>query len=258
MKKLQTMYVCICIAVLVAVAGCGRNQGNNSKEEKEKDPAVPVEVAEVISGDIAAYFTGTATIEAEEETEVVAKVGGVVERIMVEEGDYVEAGDVLASLDDEMLKVQVEQAEASLKGLESDYERNKKLHQKELVSTEEFQQSKYEYEQQKAVYDLAVLSLKYATIRTPISGVVAERKIKVGNMVLQNSPTFRVTGMNPLIAVPKAALFVPGKTNELIKIPMIATAPIGSGLAIIPTMVATNTASRFHASASTPAGGGIR
>jgi membrane fusion protein (multidrug efflux system) len=100
-----------------------------------------------------------------------------------------------------MLRVQLAQAEANLKRLENDYQRNRNLHDKQLVSTEEFQRSKYEYEQQKAVYELAELSLKYATIRTPIGGVVAERLVKVGNMVLQNSPTFRVTGMNTLIAV---------------------------------------------------------
>ncbi len=64
-----------------------------------------------------------------------------------------------------------------------------------------FQQSQYEYEQQKAAYELAELNLKYASIRTPISGVISERLIKLGNMILPNQSVFHVTGLNPLIAV---------------------------------------------------------
>lgn len=207
-------------ALAVSLYGCGNDQASGSSEKEEKDPSVPVEVQEVISGDIAAYFTGTATVEAEEETEVVAKVSGVVERLMVEEGDYVKAGDALATLDDEVLKVQLEQAEANLKRLENLYDRNIDLYEKQLISTEEFQQSKYEYEQQKAAYEMQELNLKYTSIRTPISGVVAKRMVKVGNMVLQNNPTFKVTGLDPLIAIlhiPEKHLSMLGK-NQRVKL----------------------------------------
>jgi len=85
--------------------------------------------------------------------------------------------------------------------LKNSYERNVDLHKQSLISTEMFQQSKYDYESQKAAYDLAELEYKYTAIRTPISGVVAERLIKVGNMVLPNQSVFRVAGLDPLIAI---------------------------------------------------------
>jgi membrane fusion protein (multidrug efflux system) len=192
------------LAAAVAIWGCSGKSHSETKKEEAK-LVVPVEIDSVTLGDIAAFFTGTATIEAEQETEVVAKVGGVVEKIMVEEGQFVRAGQVLAKLDDEMISVQLDQAAANLKKLESNFERNKDLHSKQLVSTEVFQQSQYEYEQQKAFYDMARLNLDYSEIKTPISGVVSERKIKVGNMILPNQTTFRVSGLDPLIAV----LFVP-------------------------------------------------
>jgi membrane fusion protein (multidrug efflux system) len=194
----------------MASYGCGGNSESKENGENDKDPVVPVEVAAVSMGDISAYFTGTATVEAEEETDVVAKVSGVVEKLYVEEGDFVKAGAVLAKLDDEMIAVQLEQAKADLRKEENNYERNMNLHEKKLVSTEVFQQVKFEYERQKAAYDLAELSLRYTSIKTPISGVVAERKIKVGNMVLQNQDVFKVSGLNPLIAV----LHVPERQLE--------------------------------------------
>jgi membrane fusion protein (multidrug efflux system) len=201
MKRTEILVVGLSLALLFAYFGCGSNSRSNPNNKKNDEVVVPVEIAEIIEGDISAYFTGTATIEAEEETEVVAKVGGVVEKLLVEEGDYVKAGQVLAKLDDEKIAVQLEQARANLNKLENNYLRNKDLHEKQLVSTEVFQQARFEFEHQQAVFDLAKLDLDYTSIRTPISGIVAKRLIKVGNMILPNQATFKVTGMNPLIAV---------------------------------------------------------
>jgi membrane fusion protein (multidrug efflux system) len=199
-----TRIALVALAILLTALqpGCGRRSSANSKNGKKDDKVVvPVEVSLVKAGDIAAYLTGTATIEAEEETEVVAKVGGVVQSLLVEEGTTVREGDVLARLDEEKIAVELAQARANLQKLESNFHRNEDLHAKNLISTEVFQQAQFEYEQQKAAYALAELNLKYTSIRTPIGGVVAERLVKVGNMVLPNQPVFRVTGLNPLIAV---------------------------------------------------------
>jgi len=201
MKRITraALYVMLAGALLV-YSGCGR--GGHGNANGEGDAAlVPVEVAEVSRGDISAFFTGTATLEAEEETQVVAKVGGVVNKIMVEEGNYVTAGQVLAKLDDEKIAVQVERARANLKNLEEEYHRSEELFSGKMISAQEFQKAKYDYERQQAEYDLARLDLEYTSIRSPISGVIAERLIKVGNMVLANQATFSVTGMDPLLAV---------------------------------------------------------
>ena len=194
----------VCLGLLAAVIsiyiGCGRGAHSENGDDEDQ-VAVPVEVAAVILGDISSYFTGTATLEAEKETEVVAKVGGVVTRIYVEEGDYIKRGQALAKLDDEKLSVQMEQATANLKKLETEYQRSVELYDERLISDQDFQSAKFRYESQKATYDLQKLDLEYTSIRSPISGVVAERMIKVGNMVVTNQPVFQVTDLEPLLAV---------------------------------------------------------
>jgi len=179
--------------------GCGGD--SNAEVKSEKELAVPVEVGAVYKGDIAAHFQGTATLEAEEETQVVAKVSGVVKEIMVEEGDLISKGQILAKLDDEKISVQVEQAAANLAKLKNQFSRSKELHEKELASTEEYQSVKCEFEAQQAAYNLAKLDLQYTNIRSPISGVVAERLIKKGNMVLTNQNVFKVVNLDPLLAL---------------------------------------------------------
>jgi len=211
----------VCLGLLAAVVsiyiGCGRG-GHSENGDDEDQVAVPVEVAAVILGDISSYFTGTATLEAEKETEVVAKVGGVVSRIYVEEGDFVKRGQALAKLDDERLSVQMEQATANLRKLETEYQRSVELYDEQLISDQDFQRAKFAYESQKATYDLQKLDLEYTSIRSPISGVVAERMIKVGNMVVTNQPVFQVTDLDPLLAV----LYVPERLVGELKVGQVS------------------------------------
>jgi membrane fusion protein (multidrug efflux system) len=183
-------------------SGCGNDAKSMDAENKEDArPAVPVEVASATTGDISAYLVGTATLEAEDEAVVVSKSGGIVAQILVEEGTYVESGQKLAQLDDERLALELERAEASLQKLAREFERNEDLHDKQLVSTEEYERVRSEYEAQKAARDLAKLNLEHTTVVAPISGIVSERMIKVGNMVQSYEPTFRITDFDPLHAI---------------------------------------------------------
>ncbi len=202
----------IIIGLLFMTFGCGGN--SNAEENQEKELAVPVEVATVYRGDIAARFQGAATLEAEEETEVVAKVSGVVKEILVEEGDLVSQTQALAKLDDEKISVQVQQAAANLAKLKNQFIRSKELYEKELVSTEEFQSIKCEYEAQQAAYNLTKLDLQYTSIHSPINGVITQRLIKKGNMVLTNQNVFKVVDLDPLLAV----LYVPEKEMTKLKV----------------------------------------
>jgi membrane fusion protein (multidrug efflux system) len=213
------LWVILLAGSLAAGVSCGRGGGHGTGNGDKEEAMVPVEVGVVTVGDIGSTFTGTATLEAEAETEVVGKVGGVVKTIFAEEGDYVTAGQILAKLDDEKIAVQVEQAAANLRQLETEYHRSQELYDENLVSLQEFQRAKYEYDRQKATYDLARLDLEYTSIRAPISGVVAERLIKVGNMILPNQAVFHVTDLDPLLAV----LHVPERQIGKLRVGHVAT-----------------------------------
>jgi len=214
--KIFGLVAILCIAVFNV--GCGKDSQSKPKDKKDV-AAIPVEVSQVGTGNIAAYFSGTATLEAEGDASVVAKVGGVVKQILVEEGSYVKVGQVLAKLDDERLAVQLAQAEANLNKLENDFRRNEELFNKKLVSAEVYQRAKFEYDSQKAAFEMTKLDHDYASIRAPISGVVALRMIKVGNMVLPNTPTFRITDFDPLLAV----LHVPEREMSKLRVGQPAT-----------------------------------
>lgn len=203
------------IAFSLSNTSCSSDAQSKSPEEEEDErPAVPVEAATVETGEIAAFYTGTASLEAEEEALVVAKTGGVAIEILAEEGQYVEEGQALVRLDSERLTLELLRAEAALARLRQDYERNEELFQKSIISTVEYERIKADYETQQAARDLAQLEVTYATVRAPFSGIISERLIKKGNMVATHAPTFRLTDFDPLLAV----MHVPeGELNKLRK-----------------------------------------
>ena len=190
----------VLLSLTVALAvGCSNGKAKD-KGPVEADAAVPVEVQSLRRAAMLAVYSGTAPIEAHEEAEVVAKVGGEVRQIFVEEGDVVKAGQVLARLDGDRLRLDVAQTEANLRKLERDYNRQLELSQKGLVAKGTAENAKFDLDALKASYESARLELSYTQIRAPISGVVSARHIKVGNTIGPNDPTFRVTNLDPLVA----------------------------------------------------------
>ena len=159
-----------------------------------------MEVTPLERGDVYAVYTGTAALETDADALVVAKVGGEVRQLLVEEGDKVEANQIMARLDGDRLRLEMERARANLRKLQQEYERNVQLHEKGLVSAGAFEDIKYELESLRAAYELARLEYSYTEIRAPIEGVVAERFIKVGNTISPNDQVFHVSDMDPLIA----------------------------------------------------------
>lgn len=202
------------LAFMLLIQGC-MDRANGSEEEAAAAEilAIPVEAATVTQSDVAAFYSGTATLEADEQATVVSQITGVVLDIKVEEGDYVEAGQILARVETDRYALQVEQANAALKRLEMDFQRKKELYVKKLVSAEDFERVAAEYAAQKAGVDLARLDLEYTNIRAPISGFISERLVRAGNLVKLHDPVYRITSYDPLLAV----LYVPERELSVLR-----------------------------------------
>lgn len=190
------------IALLsLSMLGCGPEKDS----EDEAPPAVPVATAKVEKGPIAALYKGTATVEAASEAVVVARLAGVVDAIHVEEGQLVAPGTALARLDDERLRLELARAEARHQQLMNEHERSISLLDKQLISREAFERTRFNLAAAKADLDLAQLNLHESVIRAPIAGVISAREVKTGNLVPVHAPLFRISDLSRL----EAALHVP-------------------------------------------------
>lgn len=187
------------LALLLSLAGalsaCGRAGPDAARNAPALDAAraaVMVEVAPVVRQVVTASYNTTAALEAPNEAQVVAKTSGVLLRLMVEEGDQVKAGQVLAKIDPERTRLEVRRAEALLRKLEAEKARSKELFERQLIAADLYEKIRFDVDTQRAVYDMAKLELSYTDIVAPIDGVIAQRMAKVGNLIQLNSALFRI------------------------------------------------------------------
>ena len=199
----------------LTISGCGggdkaaegdKKAGEEVKLDKDGKPipkieAVPVEVAKASRHAISASYSGTANLEAPGEAQVVAKTSGVMVQLLAEEGDQVVAGQVLARIDGDRVRLEAQRQLATVHKLENNFRRSQELAAKKLVSAEASDQIKYDLESARASYALAKLELSYTNITAPISGVVAQRMVKPGNLIALNAPVFRIVNNSHLEGV---------------------------------------------------------
>jgi membrane fusion protein (multidrug efflux system) len=181
----RLLLAALVVACALALAACGDANGDDEKGGKETVAAVPVEVATTQRAEMAALYSGTAPVESDRKAFVMPKVQGEIRQVLADEGQRVKAGQVLARLDGDKLRLEVALNEATMRKLERDYNRNLELQQKGLVSATAIDNLMYELEAAKAQWELARLQLSYCDIRSPIDGTVTQRLdvVKVGNTV---------------------------------------------------------------------------
>lgn len=185
-------------------AQSGRRGGGGDRaamRRRFQNRPVPVAVSAVQRGRVDAYYNTTTSLTAEEEAVVVARTQGVVERIFVEEGDLVGAGDPLAQLDTRRLKLEVARTETNIRSLDRAFERSRQLMDTKMISPDAFDQARFELEREKATLALQQYELEEATVRAPIGGRITVRFIKVGNTLSPNNEAFEIKRADTIEAI---------------------------------------------------------
>jgi len=246
MKTTTTIFSAMALAGMATLSGCGTGEASvNDVETIQAATPVPVEVAQPQRVDIFATYDATATIASDADAPVIARVAGEVVELLVEEGDIVEAGQVLARLDGKRLRLEMLAAKANLEQARKEYKRNIDLHRRGLISTSMFEGLQYDLAALEATFELKALNYDYSKVRATIPGVVSARDIKPGQNVAVNEVAFRVTDTSELIAylhIPQAQLpkFQAGHAATLTVASMPDTSFTASIARISPTIDTRN------------------
>ena len=199
--KLNRKTVGIVLAV-VAVAGVAAYfmlHGGKSQVQ------VNFETAKVEKATIGSSITATGTIEAVTTVEVGTQVSGIIDKIYVDYNSPVKRGQVIAELDKTNLVSELNSANSNLQGARSDlnyqqanYNRQRTLFEKGLISANDFESARLALEQAQSVLsqrqeavNKARTNLGYATITSPIDGIVLSKAVEEGQTVASsfNTPT---------------------------------------------------------------------
>ena len=196
MNKKKIILIAVSIAV---VAGAGFWLFGSSKAQHK----VTYETAVVTRGEISESITATGTIEPVTEVEVGTQVSGIIDKIYADYNSVVTKGQLIAEMDRVTLQSEVASQRAAYNGAKAEYEyqqknyeRNRGLHEKQLISDTDYEQSFYNYEKAKSNYESSQASLakaernlSYATITSPIDGVVINRAVEEGQTVASGFET---------------------------------------------------------------------
>lgn len=201
--RLSNLFCFSLLASALFLAGCDAQSAQEEAEKPEQTFSIPVEAAPVSRGPISHTYRTTSTLEAKADAEVNSKATGLVQTVLVEEGDQVQAGQILATLDTERQRIQLAKGKAELGQLKSEMVRIEKMYQQKLVSADVYDKLKWQLESMTASVEMQELSLRDTEIRAPISGVIARRYVKVGQLITEYSSKalFHVVSQQRLEAV---------------------------------------------------------
>ena len=187
--KKAIIWVTVIAAVAVAAVFLLRRPGGK--------PQFTFETATVSRADISTFVTATGTIEPVTEVNVGTQVSGIIAKLFVDYNSVVKEGQIIAEMDKITLESELASARAAYDGnkaeyryQERNYERSKGLYEKKLISDADFEQAEYNYEMAKSAFHSseaalakAERNLSYATIASPIDGIVIDRAVEEGQTV---------------------------------------------------------------------------
>jgi len=188
--KNKKVWIAVCAVAVVALAIWLLSGG-------KKESKVTFETAKVERQDIHTTITATGTIEPVTSVTVGTQVSGIVSKLYVDYNSVVKKGQVIAELDKTNLiselntsKANLASAQSSLSYEQANYNRYKTLYEKGLVSADEYESARLSYDkarQQVATsresVQKAQTNLGYATITSPIDGVVLSKSVEEGQTV---------------------------------------------------------------------------
>jgi membrane fusion protein (multidrug efflux system) len=196
-------------SVSILFTGCGGDDAGShggiggeghGPGEKREEPAISVNVGEIVREPISALYSTSATLRADRHATVIARTRGVVKQLVVEEGDRVRAGQALAHLEDDEQRIAAARARTTEAEAKRDFARLEGLHETGLVSIDEYEASRTAAEDARHALDLAELELSRTVIRAPIAGVVVTRHLDVGATVSDGTPVYDLADLEPLYA----------------------------------------------------------
>ena len=196
MKKISKVYVAAGVVAMVAVAFWMMSGG-------KKEESVTFDTAKVAPANLMTSVTATGTIEPVTSVTVGTQVSGIVSKLYVDYNSVVKKGQVIAELDKTNLVSQLNASKATLASAQSklnyessNYKRYDALYKKGLVSADEYENAQLTYKQAreqvasaKEEVQRAQTNLGYATITSPIDGIVLSKAVEEGQTVAASFST---------------------------------------------------------------------
>jgi membrane fusion protein, multidrug efflux system len=172
------------LALPLVLGACARSRA----DIRPADQPVPVRVAPVAVAHMAPPITATGTLGPKEEVSLAFKVGGVVARVMADEGQVVRQGQVLAALDLGGIDPGVARAQSAADKARRDLARARRLYADSVVTLSQVEDAETGRDVANAELETVTFDRRHAVIVAPAAGVILRRHVEPGELVQAGTP----------------------------------------------------------------------
>lgn len=194
--KKHPLFTVLILASCLSLTAC-LGFGDDDKKQ-QGTPALPVGIFTVRAQDTPWPAEFQAQASGSRSVEVRARVQGIIEKRLYEEGTFVKAGQQLFQIERDQYEALVQQAEAQLDSAAREWKRVRPLYEKNAVSQKERDNARAAYDSARATLREAKINLDYCQVVAPVSGYSSKENFTVGNLVSLNSLLTYVNQTDPM------------------------------------------------------------
>jgi RND family efflux transporter MFP subunit len=152
-----------------------------------------------VYGDLVRTLGINGHVESDTMVTVLPLVSGVLQELSADIGQEVRKDQVIARIDAQRYELQLKQAEAAYLSSKSSFERLEQLYKANATSQQSFEQARTQYEAYSSQYELARIQLGYASVKSPLDGVVLIKHLSAGSIASPERPIVTIGTLDNLV-----------------------------------------------------------
>jgi len=192
--KQHTTWVAL-FAAASLLSACSEEAAHQQAELQ----ATQAQTMQVHSAKVAVHYTTSGAVASDHRVSISAQISGYIKAMNVREGDKVTAKQILVQIDPTDAKQAYLQAQADLKDAQADLKRFQELAASGAISSQKVDKAKLRYDVAKANVARARNQLSYAEVRSPVDGVVVEKRLSIGDLASPGMPILAIEDPNSLL-----------------------------------------------------------
>ncbi|AUD02755.1 efflux RND transporter periplasmic adaptor subunit [Spirosoma pollinicola] len=203
----RLLITCTLVTNVLACQTTSNKKQNPESGPTETPPAIPVVVSRIQNAQEGGQLVLSGSTEAETTVNLGFMVGGKLNRVVIQEGQTIRAGQLIASIEPTDYQLGVTIANANVARVQDEYNRLTILKERGSLTPSDYEKAVTGLEEVKARQQLAAKNLRETKLYSPISGIVARKGANAGEIIPQGQPLFQIADIQPIkvrVSVPES------------------------------------------------------
>jgi RND family efflux transporter MFP subunit len=190
---MKNLFIVLSLLSAWVLQACSSSEGKNTASIVNTDQ-IPVTVMKLEKKTVLSQVRASGQFTTDDETNLSFKTGGVIDRILVKEGDAIRKGQLLATLNLTEINAQVSQAQLAFEKAARDYSRVSNLYRDSVATLEQYQNAKTGLDVATQQYEAAKFNRSYSEIRALSNGFVLRKLASEGQVIQSGTAVVQTNG----------------------------------------------------------------